>query len=170
MGKKSQQTQAASSDPPAELKESYRIARVETINGNNIYTVIFPASTAPTPSDPTSELSTNPQTDHLTVSAMVELPPKFRNTMWIRRHGFVMVDVDAFAERVNKLSGEIVCVIHDEKKWRKMAYWPVQFQASKIAEQSGGGDDAATAESDDEDGSLDGNFNRRRRDSSDDSG
>ena len=37
-----------------------------------------------------------------------------------------MVDTAAFEDRENKLSGEIVNVVRDEKQWRKQAYWSVE--------------------------------------------
>lgn len=36
-----------------------------------------------------------------------------------------MVDTSAFDGRENKLGGEIVNVVRDEKQWRKQAYWSV---------------------------------------------
>jgi probable RNA-binding protein EIF1AD len=45
--------------------------------------------------------------------------------VWIKRGSFVVVDTSALADRENKLDGEIVNVVRDEKDWRKMAYWYV---------------------------------------------
>lgn len=36
----------------------------------------------------------------------------------------MVVDTSAFAERENKLAGEIVNVVREERLWRKMEYWP----------------------------------------------
>jgi hypothetical protein len=46
-------------------------------------------------------------------------------TVWIKRGSFVVVDTSAMADRENKLDGEIVNIVRDEKAWRKMAYWYV---------------------------------------------
>ena len=54
---------------------------------------------------------------------MVELPARFRSTIWIKRRGYVLVDTAAFENRENKLGGEIVNVVREERKWRKMDYW-----------------------------------------------
>lgn len=134
--------------PPAELLPSQRIGKVETINGNNIYTILLP------------DLERSGEsTDKVGSGHLVELPPRFRNSMWIRRGGFVLVDCAAFEGRENKLTGEIMTVIHDEKSWRKMSYWPLQFKKEEIPMPS--------VDSDDEDGSMTGgNPNRRRYDSS----
>lgn len=155
MGRKNQQ-QALLSGPPAELTPSQAIGRVEVINGNNIYTVTLPSA---------------PATANVQASLhMVELPPKFRNTMWIRRGGFVLVDRGAFEGRENKLSGEIVTVIHDEKSWRKMNYWPTEFakvsaETTKTQTQRNNNDGEDSSE-DELLGS--GNMNRRRQQDSSD--
>lgn len=59
---------------------------------------------------------------------LVELPAQFRNVFWIKRNGYVVVDTEALADRDNKLDGEIVNVVREEREWRKMKYWPVEFK------------------------------------------
>lgn len=59
---------------------------------------------------------------------LVELEAKFRSTIWIKRGSYVVVDMKALAERENKLDGEIVNVVRDEKAWRKMGYWYVTLE------------------------------------------
>jgi probable RNA-binding protein EIF1AD len=39
----------------------------------------------------------------------------------------VVVDTQALADRDNKLHGEIVNVVRDERQWRKESYWPKEF-------------------------------------------
>lgn len=41
-----------------------------------------------------------------------------------------MVDTDRklFGERENKIDGEIVNVVREEKRWRKRGYWPEEFE------------------------------------------
>lgn len=88
--------------PPAELTEGHAIARVRKIEGNNLYLVDLPAGKDP---------------------LLVELPSRFRSQIWIKRGGFVVLDTAAFEGRSNKLDGEIVNVVRDEKQWRKQGYW-----------------------------------------------
>ena len=57
---------------------------------------------------------------------LVELPSRFRSQIWIKRNGYVVVNKEAFGERENKLDGEIVNIVRDEKQWRKQAYWYVR--------------------------------------------
>ncbi len=86
-------------DPPSSLSPSQHIARIVKPHGNAIYTVELPSKT----------------------DLLVELPMRFRNAVWVRRGGFVLIKMEAFAE--GKVGGEIVDVIIDEKKWRKEGYW-----------------------------------------------
>ena len=72
--------------PPADLTPSQKIARVKTAAGNNLYHVELP--------------------DGKTL--LVELPARFRSTIWIKRGGFVLVDTSTMADRDNKLDGEKV--------------------------------------------------------------
>ena len=84
------------------LGEGQAIARVKKAEGNNLYSVELPLRKE---------------------SLLVELPSRFRSQIWIKRGGYVVVDTSAFAERDNKLDGEIINVVRDEKHWRKQAYW-----------------------------------------------
>ncbi len=96
-------TAQETSTPPATLSDDQSIARVLKVEGNNLYSVDLPSGK----------------------SILVELPSRFRSTIWIKRGGFVLVDTRAFDGRDNKLDGEIVNVVRDEKQWRKEIYWYV---------------------------------------------
>ena len=87
--------------PPDALTENQGIARITKAAGNNLYNVELPSGKA----------------------ALVELEPKFRSTIWMKRGTYVVVDSSTLAERDNKIAGEIVNVVTDEKQWRKMSYW-----------------------------------------------
>lgn len=89
------------SNPPERLEDGQEIARVKQVAGSNLYLVQLPSDT----------------------ELLVELPSRFRSTLWIKRGGYVVIDTRAFAERINKLDGEIVNVIFEEKQWKKMPYW-----------------------------------------------
>lgn len=99
----------ASNEPPSELSSSQHIARIAKLHGNSLYTVDLPSK---------GEL-------------LVELPTRFRNAVWVRRGGYVVIETDGFTER--KINGEIMEVVRDEKGWRKMNYWffiPIVFWAN----------------------------------------
>jgi len=41
------------------------------------------------------------------------------------------VDCSSLADRDNKIGGEIVNLVGDEKAWRKMRYWPKEFGVTR---------------------------------------
>ena len=88
--------------PPASLEAGQVIAKIVKGEGNNLWAVEVPVDSR---------------------TLLVELPARFRSTIWLKRGGFVVVDTAAFDDRENKLGGEIVNVVRDEKHWRKQAYW-----------------------------------------------
>lgn len=97
------ETEEETLTPPSTLSSSQQICRVIKATGNNIYNVELPSKE----------------------TILVELPAKFRSTFWMKRGSFVLVDMDALEERDNKLSGEIINIVRDEKTWRKTPYWYV---------------------------------------------
>ncbi|KAF7193854.1 S1-like domain-containing protein [Pseudocercospora fuligena] len=101
--------------PPDDLPQGQKIARVKSAAGNNLYNLELPG-------DHEGEAFS---------TILAELPSKFRSTIWIKRGNFVVVDATALADRGNKLGGEIVNIVRDEKRWRKMKYWPKEFEKSK---------------------------------------
>jgi len=95
----SKHKQETGDEPPSELMPTQHIVRVSKVQGNALYTVELPSK---------EEL-------------LVELPTRFRNAVWVRRGGYILVDTEGFTE--GKVNGEIKEVIMDEKAWRKMSYW-----------------------------------------------
>ena len=95
-------TAEETSTPPTTLDTGYVIAKIAKGEGNNLWSV---------------EVSDGKQV------LLVELPARFRSTIWLKRGGYVVVNTNAFQDRDNKLDGEIVNVVRDEKRWRKQAYW-----------------------------------------------
>ena len=97
-------TATETSSPPSSLDPGHLIAVVKKAEGNNLYSVELPSGKTP---------------------LLVELPSRFRSQIWIKRGGYVLIDTLAFDNRENKLGGEIINVVRDEKQWRKQAYWSV---------------------------------------------
>ncbi|KAJ9656458.1 hypothetical protein H2198_004917 [Neophaeococcomyces mojaviensis] len=91
--------------PPDELKEGQYICRIKNAAGNNLYNVELPDSKV----------------------MLVELEARFRSKVWLKRGGFVLIDTTTLAERDNKIDGEIINVVRDEKAWRKVPFWPTEF-------------------------------------------
>ncbi|KAL9118198.1 MAG: hypothetical protein Q9187_005261 [Circinaria calcarea] len=115
-------TAEETSNPPSTLEPNQAIVRVVKGEGNNLYIVELPN----------------------TKTLLVELPPRFRSTIWIKRGGFLLIDTTAFEDRENKLDGEVINVIREEKQWRKQAYWPPEF-VKKSTYPKDSGDEASTA-------------------------
>lgn len=118
MGRPKRQVHATAEEtetPPTTLLVNQLIARVKQAAGNNLYHLELPSGEA----------------------VLAELPARFRSTIWIKRGSFVLIDTAALADRENKLNGEIVNVVRNEKVWRKMPYWPSEFtKKSLYAEDS----------------------------------
>jgi probable RNA-binding protein EIF1AD len=100
--------------PPETLTQSQMIARVVKNLGKDLYTV-----------------ETADATDLL-----VELDARFRGTIFVRRGGYVLVDTVLGSERDNKIQGEIVNIVRDEKSWRKQSFWPRAFIKKPAVEDS----------------------------------
>ncbi|KAH8705096.1 putative eukaryotic translation initiation factor eIF1 [Talaromyces proteolyticus] len=101
--------------PPTTLSDEQQIARIVKAAGNNLYSVEFPSKQV----------------------VLVELPARFRSTIWMKRGSYVVVDTKALDDRNNKIQGEIVNVVRDEKAWRKAAFWPREFvKQSYVASDS----------------------------------
>jgi probable RNA-binding protein EIF1AD len=113
--RKLHETVEATLTPPNTLAASQVIARVLKAEGNNLYSVELPSA----------------------ARLLVELPARFRSTIWLKRGGFVVVDTQALAGRDNKLGGEITNVVRDERQWRKESYWPGEFAKRRAVEASG---------------------------------
>ncbi|GES59848.1 eukaryotic initiation factor 1A [Aspergillus terreus] len=91
--------------PPDELQQGQQIARVIKAAGSNNYVVELPSKE----------------------SVLVELPSRFRSTIWMKRGSYVVIDTNTLPDRDNKLAGEIVNIVRDEKAWRKAPFWPKEF-------------------------------------------
>lgn len=87
--------------PPDELSSSQQIVRALKATGNNIYLIETADKT----------------------QMLVELPARFRSTFWIKRGAYVVIDTQAQEERDNKIGGEIINIVRDEKAWRKASFW-----------------------------------------------
>jgi probable RNA-binding protein EIF1AD len=87
--------------PPDEFADTHQIARAIKATGNNIYLIELPDKK----------------------QMLAELPARFRSTFWIKRGSFVVVDTSTSEERDNKIGGEIINIVRDEKAWRKAPFW-----------------------------------------------
>jgi len=81
--------------------EGQLIARAIKATGNNVYLAELPSKK----------------------SVWWNCPLVSGSTIWIKRGSYVVIDTNALKERDNKLAGEIVNVVRDEKAWRKAEFW-----------------------------------------------
>jgi len=105
-----------STTPPDELASNHSLARVVRAEGNNLYSCELPSR------------GKGPET------VLVELAARFRNTIWIKRGGYVLVEIEPAESRKpgSKVDGEIINVVRDERAWRKQKYWYVCLVATKL--------------------------------------
>jgi probable RNA-binding protein EIF1AD len=98
----------AATEPPEILPEDHFIAKIVKAQGSNLFLLALPGGK----------------------QVLAELAAKLRNTFWLKRNNFVVVDGSALADRDNKLAGVICTVILEDKAWRKMSWWPKEFVKS----------------------------------------
>ncbi|KAI1770729.1 nucleic acid-binding protein [Hypoxylon cercidicola] len=106
MGRPKRDIRAAaeeSTTPPDQLTASQSVAKVVKAEGNSLYTCYLPSRQ----------------------TVLVELASRFRNTIWIKRGGYVLLDLTSPQDQKGKVEGEIINVVRDEKEWRKQSYWSV---------------------------------------------
>ncbi|KAI6086178.1 nucleic acid-binding protein [Hypoxylon rubiginosum] len=116
MGRPKRDIRAAaeeSTTPPDQLAASQSVARVAKAEGNSLYTCHLPDQRA----------------------VLVELAARFRNTIWIKRGGYVLLDLATPKDQKGKVEGEIVNVVRDEKAWRKQSYWPKEFPRATLEDE-----------------------------------
>lgn len=112
MGRPKRSAQAAAEEaltPPDELAGNQSIVRVVRAEGNNLYTCELPNRK----------------------DMVLELAQRFRNTIWIKRGGYVLAE--RYDEPEGRVQGEIINVVRDEKAWRKQSYWCVLFVSFSVS-------------------------------------
>ena len=97
---------------PESLLPTQRIARVVSNAGQHLYSVeVLDGDSTPT-------------------THLVELPTRFRSTIWIKRGGLVVIDLPDIKERKNKIEGDIAYVVlkPTDKDWTQKPFWPDTLQ------------------------------------------
>ena len=87
--------------PPDAIEPNHSLVRVIRPKGNNLFTCELP--------------SRKP--------VLLELAQRFRNTIWVKRGGFVVAERYGESAEETRADGEIVNIVRDEKLWRKQPYW-----------------------------------------------
>ncbi len=102
---------------PDALTPTQSVARIVEAKGSGLYICLLPESFHRVPvHTPTAN------------TVLVELRSILRNGVFMRRGGYVLVDLAAATRNDGRnTDGEIVNVVEDEKAWRKQLYWPAAF-------------------------------------------
>jgi probable RNA-binding protein EIF1AD len=112
MGRQQRSAHAVSDEsltPPDSLTPTQSLVRVVKPEGNNLFSCELPNKKP----------------------VVLELAQRFRNTIWIKRGGYVLAErYPADSENSSRAQGEIINIVRGEKEWRKMPYWYV-FQFSR---------------------------------------
>jgi probable RNA-binding protein EIF1AD len=111
MGKPKRNVLAAAEEtltPPDALEPNQTLVRVVKPEGNNLYTCELPNNK----------------------TVLLELAQRFRNTIWIKRGGYVLGERYAQDSNDTRADGEIVNVVRDERLWRKQTYWYVNLSTA----------------------------------------
>ncbi|KAJ0346782.1 hypothetical protein KNSL1_007058 [Colletotrichum chrysophilum] len=98
-------------NPPDTLEKNQAIVRVIKAEGNNLYNCELPNKK----------------------NLVLELAQRFRNTIWIKRGGYVLAE--RYDEADGRVMGEIINVVRDEKAWRKQPYWPKEFAKTRYEDE-----------------------------------
>ena len=104
---KAQITRALDSlSPPDALEANQIIARVDKSLGHSRYSCQLPNKSL----------------------VVVELDERFRQTGWVERGNYVLLERYAASQVEDEAVGKIINIAKDEKAWRKMPYWYVGGQ------------------------------------------
>ncbi|KNE71332.1 hypothetical protein AMAG_15570 [Allomyces macrogynus ATCC 38327] len=108
-------------DPRPDVAKHQVIARVTGARGNNLHDIVLPDGTA----------------------TLVELPPRFRNIIWVKRDSYVIAEPLAAASE-GKIWGEIVHVLFPEHvdTLQREGLWPASFKEEEKARSGSEGEDS----------------------------
>ncbi|KAG0019890.1 putative RNA-binding protein eif1ad [Podila clonocystis] len=127
MSRRKQATTDIITDIP-ELEEGQQFARVLGSRGKSIHEVQLPGG----------------------AEILVNLPPKFRSLVWVKRGSYVIIE-PAEEEDKTKVAGDIAAVLFPDhiKKYKQEGIWPFEDQFAKS--NTGGDDSDEDSGSDDDD-------------------
>ncbi|KAF9909174.1 putative RNA-binding protein eif1ad [Lobosporangium transversale] len=110
-----------------ELEEGQRFARVTNARGNNIHEVQYQDGQG----------------------LLVNLPPKFRNLVWVKRGSYVIIQ-PADEEDKTKVAGDIVAVLFPDhiKQYKQKGIWPFEDQLPSNAVEGDPNGNESGSESD----------------------
>lgn len=110
MGRKAQRVLDEVGTPPDDLGDQI-IGSIVKPRGNSLYEVSVPESHQSKAPEPV---------------LLVSMPPKFRNTVFVKRGGFVVVEL--YDDIDSKVHGEISYIVTDKREWQRYPYWPAEYR------------------------------------------
>jgi probable RNA-binding protein EIF1AD len=105
--------------PPDKLEPNHVIACIVKARGNSLYDVRL----APTQY---KQLLSTELNDEKESAIVVSMPPKFRNTIFVKRGGYILVAL--FDDTQATVKGEIANIVVNKKDWQRFPYWPEEFK------------------------------------------
>lgn len=130
MGKKNKPSSRLYEDigePPDQLENHQIIGSVIKPLGNSLYEVEIPTSHWTRAVEVSPGLKTAVENQTIIAS----MPPKFRNTIFVKRGGYVLIDLyttEQGEESTNRAHGELSNIVTDKKGWQSNYYWPTEFK------------------------------------------
>lgn len=116
-------------EPPSELRDNEVLVSVIKPRGNNLYDVSVPASEVERCPLLSSE-------DHKSLAILVNMPPKFRNTIFVKRGGHAIISLYEDSEEESKVKGDFCNIVTNQREWAKYPYWPIEFKKQEEEERS----------------------------------
>ncbi|ANB15250.1 hypothetical protein AWJ20_2876 [Sugiyamaella lignohabitans] len=119
--------------PPDTIESNELIVSILKARGNSLYEVLVPPSEATklqkALSSPDHEYTVDSEESR---TILVAMPPKFRNTIFVKRGSNVVVELYGpevlHGDTESKVKGEFSNIVTNKKEWQRYPYWPVEFK------------------------------------------
>lgn len=109
--------------PPDNLGPNEFIACIVKARGNSLYDVKLATSQSES-IESLHQINRDGKGQEETI--VVSMPPKFRNTIFVKRGGFVLIAL--FDDTPGTVKGEIINIVVNKKDWQRFPYWPQEFK------------------------------------------
>ncbi|CAN6659273.1 hypothetical protein TRVA0_031S01046 [Trichomonascus vanleenenianus] len=119
--------------PPDELNDSQVIGTIIKPRGSNLFEFLIPTSHwGKVIKKFDLEKETGKSDEDRTI--LISMPPKFRNTVFVKRGGYVLVELyePSELEGEGKVKADICNIVTDKKDWQRYPYWPTEYKKSEV--------------------------------------
>ncbi|KAA8904576.1 hypothetical protein TRICI_005446 [Trichomonascus ciferrii] len=121
-GGASQRVYETVGEPPEELNKDQVIGAIAKPLGNSLYDLEVPESQWGRVIEIFPDLK-----DKTDRTIVISMPPKFRNTVFVKRGGQVVVDLYT-DEPSTRAYGDLSNVVTNKKEWQRYPYWPQEYK------------------------------------------